>query len=806
MKVKVESLTMRTATQVLVTFHEKGVIDEIRCRRIQIGWITSACQGSGRDEDEEEEEESSVSVIHKLFYLLSTCRLHIRAVGVHVRFRGCYDDLSKATKDLEDVAEDRNISGGSKFGILLKSFLPMVSFEINDIEVYNLEKTGDGVHSLFRGKTLALDMKRSNQNLMLENVFVCPGKRFVRNDAICNECGLVEINRMSVTSENSLQEVLNSITGKKSRIVGKKMAKLKTLSVDVNSIRVNLDAKYLRQIKSCASVLKRGNVASEKKSKKENLLLVQSIISGPQMPPISVNFSLRTVTVRLPLSEIESEIDMKGLIFDLHTHPYREELNHQGRVQASIVWDKITAKTGKSTDSPMLECQSSRAESKASLCISCVNDECNNAEDFSSSMEVTCDVHVYALHTKLHHEKIESYVSACGSWDYSHVMEESGKSRNSSLLALLNTKINLSLGNGSSLQFVNRDNICMLHHSIDSASVSFMQSPESNGENKATTVVKFSFSGIAMADSSLAKTISSEMHDLYQVLSNDSFSGDFKVDGNGDKSVNVSITTLACKISDTLMKNICSIATDVLKSTENITPMTSSGELRAKNIKLRKPCISLRADLINVDVAILSRYKIEKKYSSINKEIMIESAVAVRIENLSVSRAQSGLYASNGNQIVVLYYEGKSVGGFDMDFDTMEDNIHSKPMTIHQIRLEESFVDDILDRRIILSPVEMYGHADALVSVIHFSKSMEDLLGFSYQQNSPSKFLPSKGRNVRTTLHLTDIMFCLPVSTDRELSMKLKALECAYTKKDADELINISLSKLEILMKGKYNG
>lgn len=785
-KVKLESLTMRTATNVLLTFNASGFVDEIRCRRIQIGWVSSVAQGGGRDDDEEEE--SPVSILHRLLMLLSMFRLHIRAVGVQVRIRRS-ESLSMVDNG-GDRAKNSSGNGISTVGILTKSILPLVTFELNDIEVYSVDKNSDnGLNYMFRGKKIALDLKRADQDLMLENVFLCPGKRFVKNDAICNECGLVEINRMNIASNNSLSDLFSSFGKYRGRIIGRKSAKLKKLSLDVNSIRLNLDAKYLARIKLLTSMLKSNS--SGRKGKRNVFAYIHKVVDASFMPPISVNLSLRSVTMHLPLSKIENQVDLKGLCFDLQTHPCDIGLDEHGRIELSVAWDKIAAASGESVDCPTWECQSSRSESQATLGVSCMAAESSTIDISSTIVDLALDIHLYALHTKLHHERIGNYLLALNS---SQLSSGSSSHKAQNEVVPFNAKINLSLGNGSSLQFVNGQNVCMLHHSIDSASVTMMHSKDV----RSVSGIKFSFCGIAMADSTAV--VQSGMHELCQVLSNDSFTGCLDLDQYGDTSVSVSVSNLAGKISDILMKHICSVVTGILENAKTMPSIPISGQM-AVDKRMGNRSVSFRADLLNIDLAILSTYIVAKKDSSINKDQTIDSALAARISNLSVSRDSSGLHRANGDRIMILYYEGKAIKDFNIEFDCMDEFIHAKLLTVDSLAVKEFLVDNIRERKVSIGPVEVYCHIDALFSMVHFSKSMEDLSGFSHR--SKSLHMPAQHIITRTRLELADTNLCLPVSSDREVSLKLTGCEFGHFENEQEEVhFTIELAETSISIKG----
>jgi hypothetical protein len=785
-KVKMESLTMRRATNVLVIFSARGMIDEIRCRRIQIGWISSACQGAGRDENEDED--SPASILQRLFMLLSMCRLHVRAVGVQIRLRGCQQE-----EDVDSVdPASKSVPGSGNAGILVKSILPLVSFEVNDVEVYSVR--ADGMDSMFRGKKIALDLKRMDQDLLLENIYLCPGRRFVKNDTICNECGLVEINRMAVTSKNSLHEFFTLF--KRQRLQRhRRKENQKSLSVDVSSIRLNLDTRYLNQIKAWTTALKRDS-SKMKTEKRSRMDVIHEVLGNPFMP-ISVDLAFRAVTIHLPLSKIENQIDLRGLRFHLQTITCDSYLNEIARIESSVVWDKITAVTGESVDGPTWECQSSRSESKATLCIPCSSME---STDIPQMIDAALHVHIYALHTKLHHEHLGGYVCALGS--SLHQNKSPARKPSSKSLFPFNAKMSISLGNGSSLQFVNADSVCMLHHSIDSATVTFSHSMDTKVESG--TGLKFEFSGIAMADAT--SIMKSEIHELCEVLTNDSFSGSLALDGNRHASVNVSVSNLAGKITDTLMRHICSIATSIFENSRSMSKIAETDEHARIVPGVQKPTVSFRADLMNINVAVLSTYTVRKVNSSINKDQKIDSAVAIKIESLSASRSQSGLHSASGEDIMILYYEGNAVEDFNIDFDLMDDSIHAKPFILESFGLEESLVDDVVDRQISVGKLEFYGHVDALLSVVHFSKSMEEFTGFSCRDDTKSSKAGTSGKNMKTVLKLADANLCMPVSSDREVSLTLQGCEFEHSKRrNSASHFSMGIYNTSVSIKGMYH-
>ncbi len=91
--VKLESLTLSGATQVLVTLSGGGsLVKDVHCRRIKIGWISSsrsemdASPTSDVGSDGEEDGHAG-SGLQRALVSLSRLRVHVQLVGVRVRLR-----------------------------------------------------------------------------------------------------------------------------------------------------------------------------------------------------------------------------------------------------------------------------------------------------------------------------------------------------------------------------------------------------------------------------------------------------------------------------------------------------------------------------------------------------------------------------------------------------------------------------------------------------------------------------------------------------------------------------------------------
>ena len=113
---------------------------------------------------------------------------------------------------------------------------------------------------LLRGKKVGVHMRRSEQVLVLEHVFVCPGARGVQGDKVYHECGLVELDSATLTSASSLEDLIGSF--RRPRRKRGQSGKIQRVSLDVNILRMNWDPSYLHQTKAVFGVGRLGVPAS----------------------------------------------------------------------------------------------------------------------------------------------------------------------------------------------------------------------------------------------------------------------------------------------------------------------------------------------------------------------------------------------------------------------------------------------------------------------------------------------------------------------------------------------------------------
>ena len=835
LKVSVESLTLGGATQIQLTLADgRSLVKDVQCRRLNISWMSASRSDMDRSpssdggSDREDEGAGPVGAsgfnLQSILLSLSRMRVHIQLVGVRVRLRTersaesvdstepTANSAVEAAKGAAAVASATLSSTPSltptapappmekkkksmNLNFLLKSVLPFVSVDLHDVEVLSYSHGGSA--PLLRGRKLGLHVRRSEQVFIMEHLFVCPGARGVKDDKIYHECGLVELDSACATSVMPLQDLLGAL----------KMARRKRghansprVTFDVNSLRVNVSPSYLRQLKA---VFGSDTVVSSPALRPASAATRRSSpfyrICGEDAMPITLETSVSSAAVNIPHSGFAHQLDVKGVSVYCQTSPLKGGAR-DGRLQSSISWDNVSVTVG-AEDAVAVECQSSRAESTMQIHIS--------SSDRDAALFVDGCIHIGALHTKMHHELVGSWLEALQAFRQpSHSDTQQSKPKQKQIQVVeMHYKVNLSLGNGSSMQFVDVDNVCMLHQSLDAASISFKRDSE-------MAHAKLEVSGIAMAeetmDSRSEGQVKGGVQRLRQVLSGRSFSASVAVSNGGDTAFSVSVNSLAGKVSNKLMKDACMIAGSVLAafrkprredvrdggnkgSNMNVEEGTSTRPFPSSQGRRH---FSVRADLLDVDLAVLSTYVVEKQQSSINSEHIIRSALAVRVKNIGLSWTTAGLFKANSETISVLFYvlhDGTSDQDFSLDFDTMEEFVYSTPLVVQRIRLEDisSRSGDegskTCERRVTVGPVQAYVDADALVSVVHFSKSMDAVRvatcredrddhsaaceGETTKTPGISKFIKKYGA-IKTIAAVEELGVCIPVSSDREMSMR----------------------------------
>ena len=806
--VSVESLSaLGEATQVLVTLADGGgLVKDVQCRRLKIGW-TSAGRSEDRSpssdvgSDGEGDEGGSPSGLQKLLLSLSRMRVHIQLVGVRVRLRagrgegesgdgeGGGDPKAASACPPPPAPRKKNMN----MSFLLKSVLPFVSVDVHDVEV--LSYAPGGSTTLLRGRKVGVELRRSEQVLVLEHVFVCPGARGVKDDQIYHECGLVELDSACAMSVMSLHDLLGSF-----RMARRKRAQGKGVraTLDVNSLRVNVDPSYIGQLEAvfgggtsggepAPSTSLSSSSASSLSASSARTLSPFYGICGEEALPVALETSFSSVMLQVTRSGCAHVIDLKGTKVNCQTTALKSGVR-EGRLESSASWDNVSVSVG-ATHAVAVECQSSRAESTLQVAVSssaAASTSSGSGDAADGSVRMDGGIDVGALHTKVHHEHLGAWlqalqaaraVGAGGAGDVGDKETEGPKeARGNPLSAALLCNVKLSLGNGSSMQFVDCDGVCMLHQSLDAASIVLKRV---SGISEA----KFEVSGIAMAEETQASRSESQVEGgvqrLRQVLSSRSFSGGVALEEHGDAQISVSVNSLAGKVSRNLMKNACSIAGSVLEATG--TPRTARAARTASPSSRRR--FSLRADLLDVDLAVLSTYVVEKRQSSLHAAQTIRSALALRIKNFGLSRTTTGLCKANSDPISVLYYEGTSEEEFSLDFDAMEGSIRSKPLVVQRVEIDDVASrsggggSEQRERRVAVGPVHVHADADALMSMVHFSKSMDAVRSPQAAKESsaasPSEEPAATRSTTKTIVAIQEMNACIPVSSDREVSLRV---------------------------------
>jgi hypothetical protein len=864
--VKLESLTLSGATQVLVTLSGGGsLVKDVHCRRIKIGWISSsrsemdASPTSDVGSDGEEDGHAG-SGLQRALVSLSRLRVHVQLVGVRVRLRPTNDGRDEADKGASGVAGVVGSAGlasgegvfkrrGWNANFLVGRILPFVSVDVLDVEVSSQTSSAGGTSPvvLLRGKKVGLCMKQSEQVLVLEHIFVCPGARGVQGDKIYHECGLIELDSGMLTSASSLQDLLGRF--RRSRRKRAQNGKLQRVSLDVNSLRMNLEPAYLRQANAVfggglsgaptptqseetpeSREIPSPSVVAAKATSPLNVIFCEGA------PPIAFETALRSVMIQIPHSGCFHEVNLKALTGSCETSPSSSDMR-EGRLESFLSWDNVSVGSHNRglKDAVALQCQSSRAESALQIRVPYI--ECGTSTAPGScdggrvavSLEGSLDIG--ALHTKVHLEHLRGWLEAL------HVgrrgrgnNKKSHRGMNSALQRqTIDCNVKLSIGNGSSMQFVDCVGVCMLHQSLDAAVVSLKKTG-------ASFETKFDISGIAMAEETQDSRSEVQSHGgvqrLSQVLSNRSFSGGMALDEHGDATFTVSVSALSGKVSNKLMANACTIAGTVLESartkghrpvaanveatgdlesTETTDHACVSGEARAadeatmggtdtQGIKRW----SLRVDLLDVNLVVLSPYAVEKHHSRMKRRIELESALAIRIQNFGAAQTVAGLRKVNSDAVCVLYYEGVSEEDFSLDFDAMDGSIHSKPLVLQGLQL-----DDVLsrpdaecheyERRVTVGPLQACVDADALISIIHFTRLLEGI-SIKDGETPPRNKRPLAGasRGIKTIVAAEDVVVRAPISSDREISLHVTNGVLEHEK----HLAAIRTAELAVLFKG----
>jgi hypothetical protein len=758
-----------------------------------------------------------------LLVSMTKFRVCVSFVGVRVRLNVTESDISRgdddgggaadaaadaAAADGDDAAADgaasdgprsgsnkRDVSDGANHGIkmLLKSVLGFVSVDFQDIEVSytkNDESLGqpDAAAVVLRGKKIGLDMRRAEQSLVMEHVFVCPGSREVQGDRIVHDWGLIELDSLSCLSKTSLHDMMehvHAIRGKK----GPANDRALTAAIELKSIRINADPRYLGQLRAIKYAFcrrKKNDVA--RVSKTDGPVTARGplhLVAGETAHPVAIEAALNNIMVKLPGTrrDCHHQANFRDLSVSCHSSTLKRGIR-DGTVETSVSWDHFSLTLGMES-TVALACQSSLTESNLAVYI---------PMNGSGHPSITVSTNIGALHTKVHHEHAADWLSAMRRKDPEKVGVES-VGRGSVIIGafdVFDLNLDASLGNGSSMQFIDSREVCMLHHSLDSASVK-IKGAEEGWE------FKFDVCGIAMAE--CAQDVSEEdkrlgLQSMTQVLSNRSFSGGICFDSEKKASITVSIRSMAGKLSFVLMENVCSISRSILKIVQREANNERPAVLTEGERNPTRGMYSLRADLLDIDLAVLSTYVVEKHQSSVNAIKELDTAVSLRLQNLGISRTAAGLWRASTDDIKILYYEG--MREFSLDFDCMERFVTSTPFHLQQAELQDTECTESDSRRrlVKLGPAQVSADADALISMMHFSKSMRSLNSIGQKDKrsiGKGSFLDPK-----TIISAEELSVRVPVSSDREISIMLMQNQLELSK----EHISHQMVRGSIFIKG----
>lgn len=556
---------------------------------------------------------------------------------------------------------------------------------------------------------------------------------------------------------------------------------MKKALLRVHSVRLNVDEKYLIQLRNMMK-FRGGN--TQKKVKGRGIEdAIHCFLDQPW--PMLFETNLKSMTAKLPTESCESQIEFKQMVLSCHMKPHRED--EAGKIEFSIVWDKFVLMTAEKGQSAVLECQSSRGASNVLIESLLIMNGGPEFERNGNTIELGLEVDLQALHTKLNHQRIESYMSSALAGK-EHIYHTS-KADADILKNHVGYRLNLALGNGSSLQFVNDNAVCILHHSIDCASVNIAR-------EGSTLSIKYNVDGIAVAGTENAILKGNASPHLCQVLSTNLFAGTACAGADHSKDLTVSVTSLSAKVSQQLMENICSIAQDVISSWKYLRSRRGV-EMHDDAKKPLSDNTSIAVDLLAIDLAIISEYKIEKQFSNINKDRNIVAALASRIEQVSLSKSSTGLLSSQGDSIKILYYEGESVKEFDLNFDLMSSAVHSSPVRVESFAVDDhhSLPGSGTDRKVSVGPTELYGDVEAIMFLLHFSNFVRSISScFFEEKQKPFEQIQRRPTLLaaKNSIVVTSIDLLIPISSDREIGIYLLEVAASYTmeesKKNACEI------------------
>jgi hypothetical protein len=750
LRLKVESLTIKSATQVFVTCL-KGPVGEAQFRRIQLGWMPS---GGG----EEEEEDEGQNTMQKFLSLLGSFRLYVRFVGVRIRLR---EDVRMEEHEKEALNHDSVGHGGSSnANFFIKNILPLMSIDMNDIEVLTASNA-----TVLKAQRIGLDAKRPGEVLVFENMVVFPGRKSIVDEQIQNEWGLFEVDRMCFQCAEPLYLFLKM--SRKSR--GKK------LSVSVESIRMNSENRYLDDLQKLLHSFKRTkkSIRHSDEAPRGSKNVFERVL-GKSLPALSIDVDIRSMMMKSPIAGCSNEMEVKRILFGCHTTPWRGD--DRGRIEATLVWDNILLRTAAKAATPVLECQSSRSDCSCLVLVT----QHSNHDDCESTIESNIRLDLQALHTKFNHCQLEQWVSCVQHSSSQEKRYDMPKSTN--ILKI----VTLSLGNGSSLQFFDGSS-CILHQSIDSASCVAEHRKEGD------LAITYSVAGIAMADSE-----GSNKNDLNQVLSTQVFRGSVLREDKG-LSITVSVASLAGVLSEKLMQNLCKVKRSVSSSVKSFRLKSKKSTMSDKRLFL-----GLSVDFTSINVAIVSRYEVPKKFSSVRRDTSVDSAIALRAESFVLSKTIGGSYQGNGNALNLIHYEGAGVENFSLDFDLMTGSIRSTLLALDAFEILDS--DDCSRRTVRLGQLKFYGDAEALISMVHFSKSVKSL---SMSDRADKAWIPkgnSEKKRRKTMILAKTARFCLPLTSDREISFVLGGCELESSVTDLGKhQVSLALMDAAVSLKGSLN-
>lgn len=764
---------------------------EVRIRRVQLGWWLDG---------QEDDVEGPMSSMQKFFVLIGTFRLQVTFHGVRVRLRssgmGKYEDAVRCGGAASVGDHGNTIPLKTPRAVLFVNLLSFITLDLVETDI----QTEDG-KTLVKADKVNAVFGRSEQVVTVERIkFLqpmysrdhCAGTIVDdRNDHIPNPMTRnASLDRISLKASGSLHALS---TG------GPKKGRHFVISVGHAALPIGNpeENEFVQELKNIIGTNRKketrrkdadgelGGMEDKTQSKIQRWLDRLLSDKGRIQSPVFVEITSKKISLLLQKNGQCAHMQLNSLSFDFHSSPWQRDHDHAGRIKSSMSWDGILVGIGVSEDAPVLQLQSSASSF-----------ECNIVDlhamphPRSNRYDGTFCVSIQALHTKCHHERLAEFFSRHKKFrDASKKevlpvpMEHGGPPVMKS--PPLSMVLQLELGNGSSLQFVEGHDECVLHKNLEVLKLkvsTYCDTDMSDASGDMSLDVSLVVEGVAMA-------VAHDSMELHQVLSAQIASASFiRPKENNDKSVKLSTNEVNAVFPGFSVPKLFKIFQCLKDLPQSLSQESNTNSLDLKS----KLAISMSLSMVNIGMC--HSYVVDESMSSTGRTGSVATATSVHLSLLDFEKTNDGKVTLGVEGLRTLYKENTKL---NLSFKEIESGSWSI-LAIENATMKQDKSTSC--RSLSLGPTEIQADLEPIISMSYMMKSLDIGTSKLFSNKRETKERTKDGSMMKfdTSINISHICVSIPLSTDREVSVCLSAARCNI----AEKFKMCSIEKGTILMKG----